>query len=181
MAVGETDSDPGEVELSEEQTPPATDEPVDSQRQGDTRCGELWYDIPLCVPLPIEILSAETTFPFLEATLANLGIEPTQVQERVLWADSRRTTVQSSSGKIKEKAIMLLEVRVKAQRPDNPDLREVLYATETHSDRSFGRCSLDVLPWINIPDSQPVEVTLSLDIEIQPEIEMPEEQQEVEE
>lgn len=76
MAAGATDSasDPGEGRPSEEQTPPPEDGPEDSHRQGDTLSTELWCDVPLCVPLPIEILSAATKFPFLDATLVNLGI-----------------------------------------------------------------------------------------------------------
>lgn len=36
---------------------------------------ELEKEIPLCVSLPIEVMSPEQTFPFLNTTLADLGID----------------------------------------------------------------------------------------------------------
>ncbi|KAG9356004.1 hypothetical protein JZ751_000848 [Albula glossodonta] len=194
LAGGQTDTtaDPGEVVLTEGQTDMAVDGQTDSGQQDGRQCSEVQWDVPMVVPLPIEILTAETTFPFLDATLANLGIEPSSVKERVVFADSRRTTVQGNVAKAKDKEVMIMEVRVTAQRPEDPKVQEVLYITETHSDRSFGRCALGVLPWKHVPGEkhasvlqplglsvkgcwslfhknnlQPVEMTFSLDVEAQ--------------
>lgn len=36
---------------------------------------ELEWTVPMCVPLPIEVLNHDQAFPFLNTTLADLGIE----------------------------------------------------------------------------------------------------------
>ncbi|KAJ8406987.1 hypothetical protein AAFF_G00292630 [Aldrovandia affinis] len=174
----ESEDDPGEVELPERQADEAAEGPTDSHHQGNTLCAELQRDVPICVPLPIEILSPETTFPFLDATLAALGIAPSSVKERVVLADLRRTTVKGNVGKKKDKEIMILEVRVTAQHPDDPEIQEVVYITETHSDRSFGRCSLAILPWKHTDPGRKLQMTLALDLESQPELQGTEEKQE---
>lgn len=69
------------------------------------------------------------------------------VKERVVWVDTKRTQVKSKSGKLKEKEITILEVRVKAQIPGDKKTQEVLYSTESHTDRSFCRTGVDILPW----------------------------------
>ncbi|KAJ8374896.1 hypothetical protein SKAU_G00054760 [Synaphobranchus kaupii] len=143
---------------------------------------ELQWEVPMCVPLPIEILNPELVFSFLDTTLANLGIEKSAVKERVLWVDSKRTRVRKKSGKLKEKEVIVLEVRVKAQQPGEPQTQEILYSTESHTDRSYCRSSVAVLPWKQTQpenDHQPVELTLALDIELQPEWKKTEEKHKV--
>lgn len=49
-----------------------------------------------------------------------------------------------------EKSCFLLQVRVKAQKPGDKQLQEVLYSTEAHTDRSFCRTGMDILPWKQI-------------------------------
>lgn len=41
-------------------------------------------------------------------------------------------------------------MRVKAQKPGDKQLQEVLYSTEAHTDRSFCRTGMDILPWKTI-------------------------------
>lgn len=41
-------------------------------------------------------------------------------------------------------------MRVKAQKPGDKQLQEVLYSTEAHTDRSFCRTGMDILPWKQI-------------------------------
>ncbi|KAJ8010570.1 hypothetical protein DPEC_G00076450 [Dallia pectoralis] len=133
---------------------------------------ELQWDIPLSVPLPIEVISADQPFPFLETTLEDLGIKESAVKERVVWVDTKRTQVKNKSGKLKEKEITILEVRVKAQNPGDKNTQEVLYSTESHTDRSFCRTGIDILPWkvhTKTENSlQPVEMTMALETESQP-------------
>ncbi len=38
-------------------------------------------------------------------------------------------------------------MRVKAQKPGDKQLQEVLYSTEAHTDRSFCRTGMNILPW----------------------------------
>ncbi|CAL8398316.1 unnamed protein product [Arctogadus glacialis] len=142
---------------------------------------ELLWDIPMSVSLPIEVQrdldAAHQPFPFLDTTLADLGIQESEVKERVVWVDTKKTQVKNKAGKLKEKEITLLEVRVKAQKPGEKQLQEVLYSTESHTDRSFCRTGVEILPWKNRqtgPDSggenslAPVEMTLALDLNKQP-------------
>ncbi|XP_034145369.1 uncharacterized protein si:ch211-196f5.2 [Esox lucius] len=133
---------------------------------------ELQWDIPMSVPLPIEVISADQPFPFLDTTLADLGIEESAVKERVVWVDTKRTQVKNKAGKLKEKEITILEVRVKAQVPGDKKTQEVLYSTESHTDRSFCRTGMDILPWkvhTKTENSlQPMEMTMALEIESQP-------------
>lgn len=51
------------------------DGPLDSPTNDKTVKAELDWTVPLCVHLPIEILSPDQAFPFLNTTLAGLGIE----------------------------------------------------------------------------------------------------------
>lgn len=39
------------------------------------KLSQLLWDVPMCVSLPIEVLSPDQAFPFLDTTLAGLGIE----------------------------------------------------------------------------------------------------------
>ncbi|XP_064187296.1 uncharacterized protein si:ch211-196f5.2 [Anguilla rostrata] len=143
---------------------------------------ELQWEVPMWVSLPTEILNPELVFPFLDTTLAQLGIEKSAVKERVVWVDSKRTRVRKKSGKLKEKEVVVLEVRVKAQQPGNPQTQEILYSTESHTDRSYCRSSVAVQPWkLTQPenDNQPVELIFAMDIEVQPKWKKTEEKQEV--
>ncbi|XP_042566244.1 uncharacterized protein si:ch211-196f5.2 [Clupea harengus] len=136
---------------------------------------QLLWDVPMCVSLPIDILSPDQAFPFLDTTLAGLGIEESAVKERVVWVDSKRTQVRTKSGKVKEKEITLLEVRVKAKHPGDNKSQEVLYSTESHTDRSFTRSGVDITPWrhthtdkepaLKENEFAPVEMTLPLNID----------------
>ncbi|XP_061094981.1 uncharacterized protein si:ch211-196f5.2 [Conger conger] len=143
---------------------------------------ELQWEVPMCVCLPIEILNHELIIPFLDTTLADLGIEKSAVKERVVWVDSTRTRVRKKSGKLKEKEVVVLEVRVKAQQPGNPQTQEILYSTESHTDRSYCRSAVAVQPWRQTEpenDYQPVELTFAMDIELQPKWRKTEEKQKV--
>ncbi|XP_043082726.1 uncharacterized protein si:ch211-196f5.2 [Puntigrus tetrazona] len=128
---------------------------------------ELDWTVPMCVHLPIEVLNPDQAFPFLNTTLADLGIEESAVKERVVWVDTKRTRVKGKSGKLKEKEVTVLEVRVKAQHPGERQCQEVLYSTESHTDRSFCRSGVDISPWRHTQPAQnelqPVEMTLALD------------------
>ncbi|XP_059380444.1 uncharacterized protein si:ch211-196f5.2 [Carassius carassius] len=128
---------------------------------------ELDWTVPMCVHLPIEVLSPDQAFPFLNTTLADLGIEESAVKERVVWVDTKRTRVKGKSGKLKEKEVTVLEVRVKAQHPGERQCQEVLYSTESHTDRSFCRSGVDIIPWRHTQPAenelQPVEMTLAVD------------------
>ncbi|KAI7792857.1 uncharacterized protein si:ch211-196f5.2 [Triplophysa rosa] len=128
---------------------------------------ELEWSVPMCVPLPIEVLNHDQAFPFLNTTLADLGIEESAVKERVVWVDTKHTRVKGRTGKLKEKEVTVLEVRVKAQHPGEPQSREVIYSTESHTDRSFCRSGVDVLPWRHTQpaenEHQPVEMILAVD------------------
>ncbi|XP_068200034.1 uncharacterized protein si:ch211-196f5.2 [Antennarius striatus] len=110
---------------------------------------ELEWEIPMSVTLPIQMHTdpAHQTFPFLDTTLADLGIQESEVKERVVWVDTVKTQVKNRAGKLKEKEITILEVRVKAQRPGDRQLQEVLYSTEAHTNRSFCRTGMNILPW----------------------------------
>uniref|UniRef100_A0A8B9GXV4 Si:ch211-196f5.2 n=1 Tax=Astyanax mexicanus TaxID=7994 RepID=A0A8B9GXV4_ASTMX len=124
-------------------------------------------EVLMSVSLPIEIINHDQTFPFLNTTLADLGIEESAVKERVVWVDTKRTQVRSKSGKLKEKEVTVLEVRVKAQPRGNDQFQEILYSTESHTDRAYCRSGVDILPWRNSQSAengiQPVEMTLALD------------------
>uniref|UniRef100_A0A8D3C0D8 Si:ch211-196f5.2 n=1 Tax=Scophthalmus maximus TaxID=52904 RepID=A0A8D3C0D8_SCOMX len=110
---------------------------------------ELEWDVPMSVTLPIQVQpdAAHQPFPFLDTTLADLGIKESEVKERVVWVDTKKTQVKNKAGKVKEKEITILEVRVKAQKPGDKELQEVLYSTEAHTDRSFCRTGMNILPW----------------------------------
>ncbi|XP_055037948.2 uncharacterized protein [Misgurnus anguillicaudatus] len=133
---------------------------------------EMEWIVPMCVPLPIEVLSLEQAFPFLNATLADLGIEESAVKERVVWVDNKRTRVKGKTGKLKEKEVTILEVRVKAQHPGEHQSQEVIYSTESHTDRLYSRSGVDILPWRHtqpgggtaVNELQPVEMILALDV-----------------
>uniref|UniRef100_A0A3B4UZZ0 Si:ch211-196f5.2 n=1 Tax=Seriola dumerili TaxID=41447 RepID=A0A3B4UZZ0_SERDU len=123
-------------------------------------CVELECEIPMSVTLPIQVQPDLThqPFPFLDTTLADLGIQESEVKERVVWVDTKKTQVKNKAGKLKEKEITILEVRVKAQKPGDKKLQEVLYSTEAHTDRSFCRTGMNILPWkqrctgLEVPD-----------------------------
>ncbi|XP_029955942.1 uncharacterized protein LOC115394730 [Salarias fasciatus] len=132
---------------------------------------ELEWDVPMAVTLPVEVQldPAHQPFPFLDTTLADLGIQESEVKERVVWVDTKKTQVKNKAGKLKEKEITILEVRVKAQKPGDKQLQEVLYSTEAHTDRSFCRTGVDILPWKQRHTGEdglkPVEMTMALDME----------------
>ncbi|XP_053198313.1 uncharacterized protein si:ch211-196f5.2 [Scomber japonicus] len=134
---------------------------------------ELEWDIPMSVTLPIQVQPdpAHQPFPFLDTTLADLGIEESEVKERVVWVDTKKTQVKNKAGKLKENEITILEVRVKAQKPGEKQLQEVLYSTEAHTDRSFCRTGMDILPWKSRCSGEnglePVQMTMALDLENQ--------------
>ncbi|XP_076826787.1 uncharacterized protein LOC143473605 [Brachyhypopomus gauderio] len=132
---------------------------------------EVEKEIPMCVSLPIEVISPEQNFPFLNTTLADLGIEESAVKEQVVWVDTKRTQVRSRSGKLKEKEVTVLEVRVRAQPPGRDKCQEVLYSTESHTDRAYCRSGVAILPWPYLLPAenglQPVEMTLAVDTQAQ--------------
>ncbi|XP_056155181.1 uncharacterized protein si:ch211-196f5.2 [Lampris incognitus] len=134
---------------------------------------KLEWEIPMSVTLPIEVQPdpAQQPFPFLDTTLADLGIQESEVKERVVWVDTKKTQVKSKAGKLKEKEITILEVRVKAQKPGDKQLQEVLYSTEAHTDRSFCRTGVDILPWKQRYTGEngltPAEMTTAVDMEDQ--------------
>ncbi|XP_016134005.1 uncharacterized protein [Sinocyclocheilus grahami] len=143
------------------------DGPLNSPTNDKMVRAELDWTVPMCVHLPIEVLNLDQAFPFLNTTLADLGIEESAVKERVVWVDTKRTRVKGKSGKLKEKEVTVLEVRVKAQHPGERQCQEVLYSTESHTDRSFCRSGVDIIPWRHTQpaenERQPVEMTLALD------------------
>ncbi|XP_036073359.1 uncharacterized protein si:ch211-196f5.2 [Oryzias melastigma] len=110
---------------------------------------EVDRDVPMAVALPIELQADPThqRFPFLDTTLADLGIQESEVKERIVWVDTTKTQVKNKAGKLKEKEVTILEVRVKAQKPGDKQLQEVLYSTEAHTDRSFCRTGMNIQPW----------------------------------
>ncbi|XP_069007589.1 uncharacterized protein [Embiotoca jacksoni] len=130
---------------------------------------ELEWDVPMSVTLPIEVQPdpAHQPFPFLDTTLADLGIQESEVKERVVWVDTKKTQVKNKAGKLKEKEITILEVRVKAQKPGDKQLQEILYSTEAHTDRSFCRTGINILPWKQRHAGEdgltPVEMTVDME------------------
>ncbi|MCJ8728344.1 hypothetical protein PDJAM_G00003430 [Pangasius djambal] len=143
---------------------------------------EMEKEIPMCVSLPIEVMSPDQAFPFLNTTLADLGIDESAVKERVVWVDTKRTQVRSRSGKLKEKEVSVLEVRVKAQLPGQTKCQEVLYSTESHTDRSYCHSGIIFLPWTHTQpvENELVEMTLALDTQSHTTKEKSEEQTAVE-
>ncbi|XP_041094796.1 uncharacterized protein si:ch211-196f5.2 [Polyodon spathula] len=154
---------------------------------------EVCVAMPLCVPLPVEVLCPEQAFPFLDLTLTDLGVDPGSVRERVVWVDSKRTWSRSASGKVREREALVLEVRVTAQRPGpGGQTQEILYGTETHSQRRYFKTVMEVQPWIKSegeeekkPDGVPVfsepavGVVFALDTETRPKWQKTEEKLEV--
>lgn len=51
------------------------DGPLNSPTNDKMERAELDWTVPMCVHLPIEVLSPDQAFPFLNTTLADLGIE----------------------------------------------------------------------------------------------------------
>ncbi|XP_037829215.1 uncharacterized protein si:ch211-196f5.2 [Kryptolebias marmoratus] len=129
----------------------------------------------MSVTLPIEVQAdpAHQPFPFLDTTLADLGIQESDVRERVVWVDTKKTQVKNKTGKLKEKEITVLEVRVKAKKAGDKQLQEVLYSTEAHTDRSFCRTGMNIQPWkqrhaVSPAETNglaPMEMTVALDVE----------------
>ncbi|XP_042366825.1 uncharacterized protein si:ch211-196f5.2 [Plectropomus leopardus] len=172
LAADETKSLVEEGEANVEQANGVPDSPAGMESPGSrgklVRV-ELEWDIPMAVTLPIQVLPdpAHQPFPFLDTTLADLGIQESEVKERVVWVDTKKTQVKSKAGKLKEKEITILEVRVKAQKPGDKQLQEVLYSTEAHTDRSFCRTGMDILPWKHRYTGEngltPVQMTMALE------------------
>ncbi|XP_008305768.1 uncharacterized protein LOC103376958 [Cynoglossus semilaevis] len=160
------------VEEEEDQASRGSDSPADRESPGPhdkiVRVKVDW-NVPMSVVLPIQMQVDLTNqeFPFLDTTLADLGIKESEVKERVVWVDTKKTQVKNKAGRLKEKEITILEVRVKAQKPGDPALQEVLYSTEAHTDRSFCRTGMDILPWKQryTEDNvlSPVNMTMALD------------------
>lgn len=51
------------------------DGPLNSSTNDKMVRGKLDWTVPMCVHLPIEVLNPDQAFPFLNTTLADLGIE----------------------------------------------------------------------------------------------------------
>uniref|UniRef100_A0A665X4S7 Si:ch211-196f5.2 n=1 Tax=Echeneis naucrates TaxID=173247 RepID=A0A665X4S7_ECHNA len=121
------------------------------------------------LPILMQPDHAYQPFPFLDTTLADLGIQESEVNERVVWVDTKKTQVKNKAGKLKEKEITILEVRVKAQKPGDKRVQEVMYSTEAHSDRSFCRTGMNILPWKERCTGDitltPVQMTMASDME----------------
>ncbi|XP_070709437.1 uncharacterized protein [Pempheris klunzingeri] len=147
LAADETKGSLEEGEANAEQADGGL--PESSRIHGKVVRVEVEWEIPMSVTLPIQVQPdpAHQPFPFLDTTLADLGIQESEVKERVVWVDTKKTQVKNKAGKLKEKEITILEVRVKAQKPGDKQLQEVLYSTEAHTDRSFCRTGIDILPW----------------------------------
>lgn len=155
---------------------------------------ELCVPVPLCVPLPLELLCPDLAFPFLDLTLTDLGVDLASVRERVVWADSKRTRRRTASGKVREREALVLEVRVTVQRPGpGRQTQEILYGTETNSERRYCKTMMEVHPWIKSegetqeekPDRVPVftepevEVVFAVDTETRPKWQKTEEKHKV--
>ncbi|KAA8580914.1 hypothetical protein FQN60_013872 [Etheostoma spectabile] len=176
MAADETTSSLDEGEANGEQANRGPESPADRESPGSrgkiVRV-ELEWEIPMSLSLPIQVEpdAAHQPFPFLDTTLADLGIQESEVKERVVWVDNKKTQVKNKAGKLKEKEITILEVRVKAQKPGDKQLQEVLYSTEAHTDRSFCRTGMDILPWKHRSTGEngptPVQMTMALNKENQ--------------
>ncbi|XP_056221037.1 uncharacterized protein si:ch211-196f5.2 [Seriola aureovittata] len=152
LAADETNRSLEEGEAHLEHATRGFDSPAGRESPGPHSkkvCVELECEIPMSVTLPIQVQPDLThqPFPFLDTTLADLGIQESEVKERVVWVDTKKTQVKNKAGKLKEKEITILEVRVKAQKPGDKKLQEVLYSTEAHTDRSFCRTGMNILPW----------------------------------
>ncbi|XP_030623016.1 uncharacterized protein LOC115806456 [Chanos chanos] len=159
LAGQETEHEPREGERPQEKEAEGDEQSsVDSPASTNMVRAECEWEVPMCVPLPIEVLSPEQAFPLLDTTLADLGIEESAVKERIVWVDTKRTQVKGGkSGKLREKEVTVLEVRVKAQHPGDPVTQEVLFSTESHTDRSYCRSGVDIIPWKH---REPVEEEL---------------------
>ncbi|XP_068604018.1 uncharacterized protein si:ch211-196f5.2 [Brachionichthys hirsutus] len=122
---------------------------------------ELGWELPMSVTLPLQTHPdpAQQSFPFLHETLAGLDIQESEVKERVVWVDTKKTRVKNRAGKLKEKESTILEVRVKAQRPGEKRLQEVMYSAESHTDRSCCRTGMNILPWRHSTGLESVCVT----------------------
>uniref|UniRef100_A0A3B3S3D7 Si:ch211-196f5.2 n=1 Tax=Paramormyrops kingsleyae TaxID=1676925 RepID=A0A3B3S3D7_9TELE len=132
---------------------------------------ELQWAVPMCVPLPVDMPSPEHFFPFLDGTLDDLGILPSEVREKVVWVDTTRTRVRSNSGELKEKEIVVLELRVKAQQPGQRQSQEIVYSTESQTQRSYCRKGPMTMPWEDASAEsrlKPAEMLLALDTELKP-------------
>ncbi|XP_069044291.1 uncharacterized protein [Lepisosteus oculatus] len=135
---------------------------------------DLERDLPLCVSLPIELLSVEEAFPFLDLTLRDLGISQSAVKEKVFWVDSTKTRVRKGPSQLREKEVLVVEARVRVQRTGDPQEQEILYSTETHTDRSYCRSCVSVLPWRHTQRGLPensdktVEMVVAVDTESHP-------------
>uniref|UniRef100_UPI0037E84D84 uncharacterized protein n=1 Tax=Semicossyphus pulcher TaxID=241346 RepID=UPI0037E84D84 len=168
LAAEDTKSLLEEGEANAEQANGGPDGPADRESPGPMVRVELEWEIPMSVTLPIEVQPdpAHQPFPFLDTTLADLGIQESEVKERVVWVDNKKTQVKNKAGKLKEKEITILEVRVKAQKPGDKQLQEVLYSTEAHTDRSFCRTGMNILPWKQTSTEDgltPVQMTMALE------------------
>uniref|UniRef100_A0A8P4KIB0 Si:ch211-196f5.2 n=1 Tax=Dicentrarchus labrax TaxID=13489 RepID=A0A8P4KIB0_DICLA len=127
----------------------------DSPAGGDSPrpCGkmvrvELEWEIPMSVTLPIQVQPdpAHQPFPFLDTTLADLGIQESEVKERVVWVDTKKTQVKNKAGKRQPLCFLL---------------------TEAHTDRSFCRTGMNILPWKHRSTGEdgltPVQMTMALE------------------
>ncbi|KAM3593388.1 uncharacterized protein V6R79_011995 [Siganus canaliculatus] len=187
LAADDTQSLLEEGEANVEQADRELDSPAERESPGP--CGklvrvELEWDIPMSLALPVQVQPdpVHHPFPFLDTTLADLGIQESEVKERVVWVDTKKTQVKNKAGKLKEKEITILEVRVKAQKPGDKQLQEVLYSTEAHTDRSFCRTGMNIQPWKTTSPGEdgltPVQMTMALENQ-QPDLTETQEQREI--
>ena len=73
--VGQTQHQPQQQQHHQHQQ---QQQQVNGETGGPTttsKLSQLLWDVPMCVSLPIDILSPDQAFPFLDTTLAGLGIE----------------------------------------------------------------------------------------------------------
>ncbi|XP_039603567.1 uncharacterized protein si:ch211-196f5.2 [Polypterus senegalus] len=147
----------------------------------------VYHPIPYSVTLPIEVLGVEEAFPFLDLTLHDLGIDVASIKERVVWVDSRRTQVRTKTGKLKEKEILILHIRVSAVRPGDGHVQEVTYGSESHTDRQYFKTLVSVQPWVKEPSKDQscnqkqqdeVEMVIAIDGESHPKWQKTEEKKE---
>ncbi|XP_039983250.1 uncharacterized protein si:ch211-196f5.2 isoform X2 [Xiphias gladius] len=94
-----------------------------------------------------------------------------EVKERVVWVDTKKTQIRNKAGKLKEKEITILEVRVKAQKPGDKKLQEVLYSTKARTVCYFCHIGMKILPWKQRCTGEngltPVQMTMALGMENQ--------------
>uniref|UniRef100_A0A3Q3NIJ4 Si:ch211-196f5.2 n=1 Tax=Mastacembelus armatus TaxID=205130 RepID=A0A3Q3NIJ4_9TELE len=136
---------PEEGEANVEQASRGPESPAGGDSHGRVVRVELERDIPMLVTVPIKVQPDPThqPFPFLDTTLADLGIQESEVKERVVWVDTKKTQVKSLT----------------------------FLFTEAHTDRSFCRTGMTITPWKHTCAGdnglEPVEMRRALDMKNQ--------------